>query len=179
MSLDTTLLQPTIATDRFVLRPPQTSDQGLLTHYASDKRVAAMTASVPHPLPPGTMEAFLQRAAAPDRIEDVWVMDATLSGGTEVMGLISLTRMDRGQSEVGFWVAPPFWNTHVARDALLALVAANPQGNCTMFASVFQDNTPSARVVTNCGFEYIGDAEAYSVARGANVPTWTYLKKLA
>ena len=26
--------------------------------------------------------------------------------------------------------------------------------------------------------EYLGDAEAWSVARGAPVPTWTYLKRL-
>ena len=47
-----------------------------------------------------------------------------------------------------------------------------------MFASVFQDNQASARVLTNCGFAYIGDAEAFSVARNTCVPTWTYLKKL-
>jgi len=44
---------------------------------------------------------------------------------------------------------------------------------------VFQDNPASARVLTNCGFEYIGDAEAFSVARNAKVPTWTYLRKFA
>ena len=48
----------------------------------------------------------------------------------------------------------------------------------TMFASVFQDNPASAKVLTNCGFDYIGDAESYSVARGSQVPTWTYLRKL-
>jgi hypothetical protein len=30
----------------------------------------------------------------------------------------------------------------------------------------------------NAGFEYLGDAESYSVARSAALPTWTYLKKL-
>jgi hypothetical protein len=34
-------------------------------------------------------------------------------------------------------------------------------------------------VLTNAGFEYLGDAESYSVARGASLPTWTYLKRLA
>ena len=59
-----------------------------------------------------------------------------------------------------------------------ALVEANPQGARTIFAEVFQDNPVSARVLTNCGFEYLGDAETWSVARGAQVPTWTYVKKL-
>ncbi|MFT4744129.1 MAG: RimJ/RimL family protein N-acetyltransferase, partial [Yoonia sp.] len=44
-------------------------------------------------------------------------------------------------------------------------------------AEMFQVNPGSARVLTNCGFDYLGDAEAFSVARGATVPTWTYTLK--
>ena len=49
--------------------------------------------------------------------------------------------------------------------------------NDTIFSAVFQDNPASARVLTNCGFEYVGDAEAFSVARNAKVTTWTYIRK--
>jgi len=44
---------------------------------------------------------------------------------------------------------------------------------------VFQDNPVSARVLTNSGFTYLGDAESYCVARGGMVPTWTYARTLA
>jgi RimJ/RimL family protein N-acetyltransferase len=178
MTVETINAQPVVATDRFDLRPVRLSDIGMLEHYASDERVARMTTSIPHPVPPGMAEAFVQRATAAERDEDVWVMDATKVGGAEFMGVISLERMDRNQSEVAYWVAPPFWNTGLASQAVQALVIANPMQNDTMFASVFQDNPASARVVVNCGFDYIGDAEAFSVARNAKVPTWTYLKKL-
>ena len=170
--------QLTIQTDRFVLRPLRRSDMGLIELYGSDARVARMTTTIPHPLPPGTTEAFVTRALSQDRVEDVWAMDGSPDGGPEVMGLISLERLDRNQSEVGYWVAPAFWNTGLASDAVRALVQANPMGHATMFAAVFQDNPASARVLTNCGFEYIGDAETFSVARDATVPTWTYSRKL-
>lgn len=178
MSLDQVLEQPTIQTDRFDLRPVRQSDGGLIELYWTDKRVARMTTTIPHPLPPGTTAAFLRRVMAKERAEDVWAMDATREGGPEVMGLISLERVDQHQSEVGYWVAPAFWNSGLASQAVQALVEANPYGDATMFASVFQDNPASARVLTNCGFQYIGDAEAYSVARGAAVPTWTYIRKM-
>ena len=179
MSLDTTTApQPVIGTERFSLRPLKPSDVGLIEHYASDKRVACMTRSIPHPLPPGAAQALIDRSLQPERDEDVWVMDGTPVGGPELMGLISLERMDRNQSEIGYWVAPPFWNTGLASDAVEALVTANPLGNKTIFASVFQDNPASARVLTHCGFEYIGDAESFSVARNATVQTWTYLKRM-
>lgn len=172
-----------IAAGRFVLRPVRKSDAGLFAMYAGDKRVAEATRSIPHPLPPGAAEAFVTRAMRDGGDEDVWVMDGSSSGLSEVLGVISLKRMDetkwdRGQSEVGYWVAPAFWNTGFASEAVRALIAANPQKNRTVFAEVFQDNPGSARVLTNAGFQYLGDAETFSVARNARVPTWTYIRKL-
>lgn len=172
-----------IAAGRFVLRPVRRSDAGLFALYAGDRRVAEATRSIPHPLPPGAADAFVSRAMKPGTDEDIWVMDGVATGLAEVLGVISLKRMDgqkfsRGQSEIGYWVAPAFWNLGIASEAVQALVSANPQGNRTIFAEVFQDNPGSARVLTNAGFLYLGDAETFSVARNARVPTWTYLRKL-
>ena len=178
MKLDTIINQPVIEADRFVLRPLRRSDMGLIEHYASDERVARMTTSIPHPLPPGATEAFVARARDEDRDEDVWAIDGTNARGPELKGLISLKKLDRNQSEVGYWVAPLYWNTGLASEALQALVEANPLNNDTMFAAVFQDNPASARVLIHCGFEYLGDAESFSVARNTTVPTWTYSRKL-
>ena len=169
---------PEIAAGRFMLRPVRRSDAGLLALHAGDRRVAEGTRSIPHPLPPGATEAFIARALSGDGGQDVWVMDGTGAASAEVLGVISLTRLDRGQSQVGYWVAPAFWNTGVATEAVRTLIEANPHGARTLFAEVFQDNAVSARVLTNCGFEYLGDAEAWSVARAARVPTWTYLRRM-
>ena len=174
MNLDTIVTAPLIAADRFDLRPVRVSDAGLIAFYAGDERVARHTTSIPHPLPPGTAEAFVERVMDPDHAEDVWVIDGTRTGGAEVMGLIGLTRMDRDQSEISYWVAPAYWNSGVASAAVEAILQANPQQSQAIFGSVFQDNAASARVLTNCGFQYLGDAESFSVARNAKVPTWTY-----
>lgn len=170
--------QPQIDADRLVLRPLRRSDAGLIRLYSGDERLARMTTSIPHPLPPGTTENFVGRAADAEREEDVWVMDGSGQGAAEVMGLIALKPVDKTQCEIGYWVAPPYWNTGLASEAVKALIAANPFGADTLFASVFQDNPASARVLTNAGFEYIGDAEAFSVARNAKVQTWTYLRRM-
>lgn len=178
MRLETIVNQPVIQTERFVLRPVRRSDAGLLELYAADERVARATRSIPHPLPPGATEAFVARARAADRVEDVWIMDGAGHDRAEVLGVIGLKCMDRNQAEVGYWVAPALWNAGIASEAVQALIAANPLECKTYFAEVFQDNPASARVLTKAGFEYLGDAETHSVARGANVATWTYLKKL-
>ena len=169
---------PTIATQRLVLRPLRQQDSELLHLFASDRRVSEGTRSIPHPLPPGSARAFIAGALADTRAEDVWAMDGQLLGSSSLMGVISLKPLDRGQSQIGYWVAPAFWNTGLASEAVRALVNANPHRNRTLFAEVFQDNPVSARILTNVGFEYIGDAEAFSRARGQLVPTWTYLRRM-
>lgn len=173
--------QSTIRAARVLLRPLRASDAGLLQMYAGDERVARFTRSIPHPMPPGAAEAFIRRANAPDRTEEVWAMDGHETGLGELVGVIGLQRMADGpanQLEIGYWVGPALWNTGLASEAVSALLSANPLGAETVFAEVFQDNARSARVLTNAGFAYLGDAEAFSVARGAKVATWTYLKTL-
>ncbi|MEM0946113.1 MAG: GNAT family N-acetyltransferase [Pseudomonadota bacterium] len=178
MILDQIVNQALIEADRISLRPVRRSDAGLLSMYAADKRVAWMTSAIPNPLPPGATEAFIDRAMADDRTEDVWVIDGSQAGHGEVLGTVGLKQMDRSQSEIGYWIAPAFWNTGLASEAVRAIIEANPHSDRTLFASVFQDNPASARVLTNAGFKYIGDAETFSVARNANVPTWTYILQL-
>jgi RimJ/RimL family protein N-acetyltransferase len=173
--------------ERMVLRPLRPGDSAALARHTADRRLAEATRSIPHPLPPGAAEGFVASALDPRRDEDVWAMEtaqddspdhAALKGG-QLVGLISLKPLGGGQSQVGYWVAPAFWNAGLASEAVRLLVDANPHRARTLFAEVFQDNLPSARVLTNAGFVYIGDAEAHSVARGANVPTWTYLRPMA
>lgn len=170
--------QPVMKAERFVLRPLQKSDAGLLSMFLRDKRVAEMTRQIPHPLPPEYVSNMIDRACAPDRTEDFWAIDGSALGHAEVMGLVKLNRLDRNQSEIRYWVAPAFWNTRIATDAVAALLEANPQGADDIYAEVFQDNPTSARVLTNAGFDYLGDAETFCVAREKVIPTWTYVRKM-
>ncbi|MCV2870417.1 GNAT family N-acetyltransferase [Defluviimonas sp. WL0002] len=172
-------LLPVIRAERFVLRPLRLSDVGLIAFYTSDKRVAEATRVIPHPLPDGATEAYVTRCLTDGCGEDIWVMDGSEQGLDEVLGIVSLTPMDRSQSEIVYWVAPAFWNTGLASEAVNAIVAANPHQARTLFAEVFQDNPGSARVLTNSGFEYLGDAETFCVARNSMVPTWTYVRKMS
>ncbi len=180
MTLDATFSAalPVLTTPRLVLRPLQAADEGLLEFYTSDARVAEGTRSIPHPLPPGATAQFIARALSDKREEDVWVMDGAGHDKASVLGLISLKPLDRQQSQIGYWVAPAFWNAGYASEAVACIIKTNPHKARTLFAEVFQDNAASAHVLTNAGFDYLGDAEAYSVARRANVPTWTYIRRM-
>ena len=170
--------QPVIEGETLLLRPLRRQDADLLALYVADRRVAEGTRSIPHPLPRGTADRFIADAQAETRDEDVWAIDGTPQGSASLLGVVSLKALDRRQSQIGYWVAPAFWHGGIASAAVKAVLDVNPHANATVFAEVFQDNPVSARLLTHAGFEYIGDAEAWSVARGQAVPTWTYLRKM-
>ncbi|MBZ8119183.1 GNAT family N-acetyltransferase [Roseovarius sp. LXJ103] len=172
-----TLGQPLITAARFDLRPLRVSDAGLIALHTGDKRVAQMTGSIPHPLPPGAVEAYIASVQAPDRTQSAWAMDASRLGGAEVQGVVLLKHVDHDASEIGFWVAPQIWNSGLASEAVRALIEANPRASRVIYATVFQDNAASARVLTKCGFQHLGNAEGFCVARDATLPTWTYSLK--
>lgn len=170
--------QVVIRAERFDLRPLRPSDAGLWTLYAGDARVASMTPAIPHPLPPGAAEAYIARAMSDDRTDEVWALDGSRTGLSELLGVVQLHPLDDDKAEISYWVGPAFWNAGYASEAVEALLAANPLDLTTVYGSVFQGNPQSARVLIRDGFEYIGDAEAFCVAQNRMLPTWTYLKRL-
>lgn len=157
----------TIATERLLLRPLRPSDAGPMALYASDRRVAWMTTSIPHPYPPGAAEAYIAARSGGRTDEMVWAIDATPESGSELVGLI-LYRPDSG--EIGYWVGPPFWNTGYASDALAALIGhLFTTGVERLTARVMEENAASAHVLEKAGFAGSGRGEMFSVARGEMV----------
>ncbi|MFT6104482.1 MAG: RimJ/RimL family protein N-acetyltransferase [Paracoccaceae bacterium] len=165
---------------RVTLRPLTQLDAGPIVEFAGDLNVSRFTRTIPYPFGLQDAQAFVARSIDVGRtIGDVWAMDGTASGLGSLVGVIGLAPMNSGrarQSEIGYWVAPALWNSGLASEGLNLLLEANPQKSQTIFAEVFQDNPGSARVLTNAGFEFVGDAESFSLARNLTIPTWTYLK---
>ena len=171
--------QAELATARMRLRRLRPADAALIALYASDARVARMTFQIPHPYPPGAAEAFVDRARAEGAKELVWALDTGEDGENGLIGLISLKPGAAGEAEIAYWVAPAFWGTGYAGEAVEAVAAwAAARGLVALTAQVFQDNAPSIKVLTRAGFAYEGAGEVHALARAALVPTFRYRREL-
>jgi RimJ/RimL family protein N-acetyltransferase len=174
-----TMIDKELRTERLLLRELRPSDAGLLSLYASDARVARMTMHIPHPYPPGLAVEFIKRIREGKRQEFVWAIEMGPEGESGLLGLVSL-RPDREgtAAEISYWVAPAFWGTGYASEAVRTICAAAPKwGFETIRARVFQDNAASIKVLMRAGFAYTGPGEAHCVARGAVVPTFIYQRE--
>tara|TARA_B110000444_G_scaffold30315_1_gene25496 strand:- start:973 stop:1515 length:543 start_codon:yes stop_codon:yes gene_type:complete len=179
MTSDIALPEKTVLeTKRFKIRPLNLKDIIKVEMYVRDIRLARSSGTIPHPLTPDFVKDFIEKSMSDETSLDAWGIEVEESGSTNLIGVVSLNRLDRSQSEIAYWVIPAIWNTGVATEAVKAFIEVNPQNCKTIFGSVFQDNPASSRVLTNAGFKYIGEAESLSVARSAMVATWTYIKKL-
>lgn len=157
-------------TERLTLRGLRASDAGLMTLYSSDARVARMTALIPHPYPPGTAEAYIEKVLAGQNPSEVWAMDATQIGSSELVGVVSFKPERR---QIGYWVGPPFWNTGMASEAVEAVIRhlLEERGVPELSASVFVDNPASSHVLRKLGFSEARSHESFCVARGTLVAT--------
>jgi RimJ/RimL family protein N-acetyltransferase len=179
MSETTQHPQPEIVTPRLRLRRRRPRDAGLVALYCSDRRVAWTTASIPHPYPPGAADGFIERVLAPGSGELSWALDTGADDENGLVGLIGLKPADEAAAEIGYWVAPAFWNTGYASEAVEGVVGyAARTGWLELSAFVFQDNPASARVLTRAGFVYEGEGDVFSLARGAMVPSFRYRRSL-
>lgn len=180
MSGTETIIQSDIVTPRLRLRRLGARDAALIALHASDRRVAWATSRVPHPYPPGAAEGLIERARAPGTGELYWALDPGTEEENGLIGLLALRLKPEGSGQVGYWVAPAFWNTGYAGEAVEGLIGwAAEAGLRELAAEVFQDNPASARVLTRAGFDYEGEGETYSLARDAMVPTFLYRRRLA
>ena len=162
---------PILKTRRLTLRPLRDSDAGLIALYVSDIRISQNLAVVPHPYPPGAAEAFIERSLRSDSDEIVWAIDLN----DELIGVISIHPTLGGRGNIGYWLAPQLWGAGYTPEALEAVVKfARDMGLVGLDANVHQDNPGSARVLIKEGFEYCGDTDSHSVARGGNVRSWSY-----
>jgi RimJ/RimL family protein N-acetyltransferase len=172
------VMEKEIATGRLVLRGLRPADAGPLELHASDPRVARMTTTIPHPFPHGHAEAFIRRALSGQTGEHVWAIAMGPEGHGGFMGLVRLRPTAGHGGEITYWVAPAFWGTGYASEAVRAICEAAPDwGIEAVTARVFQDNEAAKRVLLRNGFAFIGPGEAHSVARNAIVPTFDYKKE--
>lgn len=114
--------QPTLRTERLVLRPFQLKDAPDVQRYAGAREVAAMTLKIPHPYLDGMAETWI--ATLPEgwttRTRVTWAIvtpEDALRGA--IMLVLDLTHRS---AELGYWIGMPFWGLGLATEAAAAVV---------------------------------------------------------
>jgi RimJ/RimL family protein N-acetyltransferase len=150
--------QPTLQTERLLLRPFRLEDAAAVQRLAGVREIADTALTIPHPYLDGMAESWIgTHAEAWERQERAAFAITTEADG--VIGAISLhLKPAHRRAELGYWVGQPFWNRGHATEAALAAIsfALGALGLNRIHAAHLTRNPASGRVLTKAGMRFEG-----------------------
>jgi RimJ/RimL family protein N-acetyltransferase len=152
--------QPTLETERLVLRPLTLQDAPVLSRLAGRREIADRTISIPHPYSEEQAQKWIAGFADLSAQGKVVVFGITLKLGATLVGTIGLRDIDaeHSQAELGFWVAVECWGQGYATEAARSVVGFG-FGQLELnriYAHHMVRNPASGRVLTKVGMKQEG-----------------------
>jgi len=103
--------QPTLETDRLILRPLNLADAPSIREKVNVRAIADTTISIPHPYPDGEAEHYVEKQL------NAWEEGHSVTFGIacksqeEICGILEIREIEQehAQAELSFWVAAELW----------------------------------------------------------------------
>jgi [ribosomal protein S5]-alanine N-acetyltransferase len=152
--------QPSLQTERLVLRPFAPTDAPRVQELAGD-RALADTTQLPHPYPPGAAERWIATHQAKWSAGELISYAITLRSSGELIGSVSLVIHEAHDSaELGYWLGRDYWNNGYTTEAATALVGFGFEtvGLHRIEAPYLTRNAASGRVMEKLGMTLEGVA---------------------
>ena len=168
----------TLETEHLVLRPYRPEDAEAVQRYVGLWEIARMTSRVPHPYPEGAAAEWIaSHQGQRDNGREHTFCIALKTAPEAPIGAAGLRLLEKGNWEIGYWLAPEQWGRGLATEAAKALVVFGFEklGAEALNSGHFTDNPASGRVLEKAGFCCIGpDIPVFSEARGRADGGWSY-----
>lgn len=152
--------QPTLTTDRLILRPLRDSDAAAVADGAGDKRVARYLIQVPSPYPIALARGWVRhRTEWWAHGKGVTLAIAAREEPHALVGTASLRRYARDRrAELGYWLVANAWGHGYATEATRAIVdyGFRVMNLARVYALVLAGNTASERVLDKLGMQREG-----------------------
>ena len=177
---------PVLETSRLLLRVPRIEDMAWIAELADNRKVAEMTANIPHPYGMADAAAFVANLpAGADAVTFAIFLKSDgalrtangISLGSPLgppipVGMCGFNLRDDVVPEIGYWLGEPYWDRGLATEAVRALLdhAFGDRKLDALAASARVVNPASRRVLEKCGFQWTGVGLTRVRAIGASVP---------
>ena len=165
--------QPTLTTERLLLRPFCLADAPGVQRLAGDYEIAATTLGIPHPYEDGVAEAWIgthrEGYERGELASFAVVLARNVRGESAaaemaaaeraLLGSISLhIRQQHARAEVGWWIGVPYWNQGYCTEAARALLhyGFETLGLNRIQGRHLARNPASGRVMIKIGMRYEG-----------------------
>lgn len=144
---------PIIEKELFCLRPWRPEDASSLVKHANNHNVARnLRDGFPFPYTLSDASQWLEKVV--DNSSDLILaieIDGEAAGGIGIFGGKDVYRYN---GEIGYWLSEVHWGRGIMSDAVAVLVdfAFQETRWLRLFATIFQNNEASMRILEKCGF---------------------------
>lgn len=147
-----------LETERLLLRPHTLADAPVMAALVNNRKIAAMTGTIPHPYPDGAAEAFIEQAQSALADGTGFTLAIVRRSDSAFMGNIGLRPNQHHAAEIGYWLGEIYWGKGYATEAAQRMIrfAFEDLALHRVFASHFAINTASGRVMQKVGMTYEG-----------------------
>ncbi len=159
-----------LETKRLVLRPFYETDALKVKSLAGDKRIADVTAHIPHPYPEGLAEKWISDHALKWAKAELASFAIILKESDLLIGCVSLKNITKSEGELGFWVGTEYWNKGFCTEACCSVVdfGFNYFELNRIYAHHLTRNPASGKVLVKSGLINIGSGESVCGYRNIN-----------
>ncbi len=151
--------QPTLQTERLILRPFTLADAPDVQCLAGDRAIASTTGNIAHPYEDGMAEQWISGQAERFRNGEAVELAVTMRAEGCLIGAIGLhIHAEASRAELGYWIGKPYWGQGYATEAAQAVVQYGFEelGLNRICACHFGSNPASGRVMQKIGMAYEG-----------------------
>lgn len=152
---------PTLVSQRLTLRPYRIEDALNVQRMAGEKIIADMTANIPHPYEDGMAESWIKLHQAWFAENSAAVFAIEVTGSSLHIGSMSITEIENGTGNVGYWIGTEHWGNGYATEAAKRIIdyGFNQLGLNTLIARHLVENSASENVIRKSGFVYVDDRD--------------------
>jgi RimJ/RimL family protein N-acetyltransferase len=172
--------QPTITTERLILRPFALADAANVQRLAGDRAVADTTQAIPHPYKDGMAEEWIATHQPRFAKGEHAVFAVTLKADGSHIGAVGLTiDPQHSRAELGYWVGKAYWKQGYCTEAAAAVVryGFDGLGLHRIYAHHLSRNPASGRVMAKIGMQHEGTLRQHVTKWGVfeDVEVWGVL----
>ena len=151
--------QPTLKSERLILRPYSMTDAPQVKKLAGDKKIAEMLSNFPHPYLDGMAEDWISNHESWFETRNTAAFAVTLHDSGELIGTISLNQIEGARANLGYWIAVPYWGNGYCTEAAKEIIkfGFDKLELSELYATHLTKNPASGNVMKKNGFKYIKD----------------------
>ncbi len=157
------------------VRPWRWGDEASLVRYANNRAIwRNLRDRFPHPYTGADARAWLELQVGSAPVTNFAIeVENEAAGG---IGLELQEDVARRSAEIGYWLGEPYWGRGIATEAVSAVTAYGFQrfDLVRIYASVFEWNPASMRVLAKAGYELEGRLRKAVTKDGAVIDRFLY-----